>query len=82
LGTMDCGLWTMDDGPWTMDCGQWMMDHGLWTMDNGPWTVDNGLWTMVDRGEYMARDYRKIVAWQRAHKLTLIKLFLPKKDSD
>ena len=42
------------------DCGLWTMDYGLWTMSY------NG-----EKGGNMARDYWKIVAWQRAHKLTL-----------
>lgn len=33
--------------------------------------MDSGQWTNGEKGGNMARDYRKIIAWQRAHKLTL-----------
>lgn len=50
-----------------MGLGQWTMDSGSWTMDLGQWTLN----CSRERGKNMTRDYKKIVAWQRAHQLTL-----------
>ena len=63
---MDSGdkwiMGTVDDGQWgQMDDG----DRGRWTMG----TVDYG--DDFRKGDHMMRDYKKIVAWQRSHALTL-----------